>query len=83
MTDIDSLLEDLALVRRRGYAIDDGEQEVGVRCYAVAVPNATVPTAMSVSGPAMRMTPELRKRAIPQLQKAVLSLAETLSATSA
>jgi IclR family acetate operon transcriptional repressor len=81
LTDIDSLLGNLSLIRRRGYAIDEGEQELGVRCYSVAVPNATVPTAMSVSGPAVRMTPELRERAIPRLQEAVRSLAEALYRT--
>jgi IclR family acetate operon transcriptional repressor len=82
MCDIGSLLENLTLIRRCGYAIDDGEQELGVRCYAVAVPNTEVPTALSVSGPAVRMTPELRKRAIPRLQKAVRSLPQALYATS-
>ena len=78
LTDIDSLLEDLALVRRRGYALDEGEQELGVRCYAVAIPNTLVPTALSVSGPAVRMTPELRDRAIPRLQQAACGLAEAM-----
>ncbi|MDR0440059.1 MAG: IclR family transcriptional regulator, partial [Candidatus Accumulibacter sp.] len=82
IADIDSLLEDLALIRRRGYAIDEGEQELGVRCYAVAVPNTAVPTALSVSGPAVRMTPELRKRAIPRLQQAACGLAEAMGSAT-
>jgi IclR family acetate operon transcriptional repressor len=81
ITDIDLLLRDLALIRRRGYALDDGEQELGVRCYAVAIPNAAVPTALSVSGPAVRMTLEMRERAIPRLQEAIRSLPEALYAT--
>jgi IclR family acetate operon transcriptional repressor len=78
MTDINLLLKDLAVVRRRGYAIDEGEQELGVRCYAIAVPNTSVPTALSVSGPAVRMTAELRERAIPKLQDATCCLAEAM-----
>lgn len=79
MNDIDSLLKDLAAIRRRGYAIDDGEQELGVRCYSVAVPNKSFPTALSISGPAVRMTEELRERAIPKLQDAARCLAEAMS----
>ena len=36
---------------RQGYAMDEGEQEVGVRCIAVKVPESTLPLAISVSGP--------------------------------
>ena len=70
ITDVDRLLEELAAVRTRGYAVDDGEQELGVRCVAVAVPG-TLSTAVSVSGPASRVTKE-----------SVASLAETLQATA-
>lgn len=62
---IDGLLRDLDKVRERGYSIADGEQEVGVRCCALAVPNAPMPTAMSVSGPlagAMTPSPNMRSR---------------------
>ena len=40
VTDPDELLAQLDLVRARGYAMDEGEQEVGVRCVAVAVPGS-------------------------------------------
>lgn len=56
LTDPEALIVDLELSRNRGYAIDDGEQEVGVRCFAVPVPKAPTPTAISVSGPAARVT---------------------------
>ena len=35
ITTPDALLDDLAHVRKNRYAIDDGEQELGVRCIAV------------------------------------------------
>ena len=60
ITDIDRMLEELAVVRAQGYAVDDGEQELGVRCVAVAVNPAT---AVSVSGPNSRVTHE----AVPSL----------------
>ena len=40
VTDVAAVVDGLAEVRRRGYAMDEGEQEVGVRCVAVAVPPA-------------------------------------------
>ena len=70
LTTEDALLADLAEIRARGYAVDDGEQEVGVRCFAVAVPGAFTPTAVSVSGPSVRVTAESAEWIIPTLAKA-------------
>lgn len=67
---IDDLLADLALIRERGYAIDEEEQELGVRCFAMAVPDAPTPTAISVSGPVTRVDQAFSDRAIPVLRKA-------------
>lgn len=60
--------------RRRGYAIDEGEQEIGVRCFAVPVPNAPTPTAVSISGPAARVTVESADEIAPLLQRVALEL---------
>src|SRR6202167_3064067 len=38
ITDPDLLLAHLEVIRKQGYSVDEGEQEVGVRCFAVAVP---------------------------------------------
>jgi len=40
---------------QHGYVVDDGEQEVGVRCVAAPVPGAPSPCAVSVSGPVGRL----------------------------
>jgi len=69
ITDVDALIADLEAARQRGYAIDEGEQEVGVRCFAVPVPNAPTPTAISVSGPAARVTLDSADRIAPILQR--------------
>lgn len=69
---------ELAVVREQGFALDDGEQEVGVRCVAVAVPHPTVRLAISVSGPAPRMSEELIARAVPILSDTALGLARDL-----
>lgn len=71
--DVDALLVDLAETRRRGFAIDDGEQEIGVRCIAVAVAGQGVPAAVSISGPSVRMTDEIVGTAVPELIKAAAS----------
>ncbi|MPV39094.1 IclR family transcriptional regulator [Georgenia subflava] len=69
ITDVDALLAEMARIRSQGYAIDDGEQEVGVRCFAVPVPHAPTPTALSVSGPAARVTYEFGENALPLLHR--------------
>ncbi len=79
VTDPDAFLEQIALVRTRGYALDEGEQEVGVRCIAVHVAGAQLPLALSVSGPAPRMTDELLLEAVPVLQLAAERLGAQLS----
>lgn len=79
ITEPDDLLAELERVRERGYAVDEGEQEVGVRCVAVAVPRSTLRLAMSVSGPAPRMSDELLAHAVPVLQEAARSVATELS----
>lgn len=79
ITDADKLVEALHQIRQDGYAMDDGEQEVGVRCVALPVPSESSRMAVSVSGPAPRMTPELLARAIPLLEQASHVLAAELA----
>jgi len=76
---IDELLADLARTRERGYAIDDNEQEIGVRCFAVAVPGAPTPTAISVSGPVSRVGDAFAARAIPLLLAAARVIGDDVS----
>jgi IclR family acetate operon transcriptional repressor len=68
-------LADLERVRERGYALDEEEQEVGVRCVAVAVRRSDVLMAVSVSGPAPRMSDDLVARAVPLLRRTASALA--------
>ncbi|MGH7015003.1 MAG: IclR family transcriptional regulator [Stellaceae bacterium] len=60
IVDPEVLLADLALVRKRGWAIDNEERAEGLRCVGAAVYNehAEVLGAISVSGPVVRMTEE-------------------------
>jgi len=79
ITDPETFAEQLAWSAEHGYAIDDGEQELGVRCVAVAVPGVRAQLALSVSGPAGRMSPDTVARAVPLLTAAGAALAADLS----
>ena len=50
-----AFVAELARIRLRGYAIDDGEQEQGVRCVATVVRGWSTPMAVSISGPSTRV----------------------------
>lgn len=78
-TDQDALLRELAKIAQQGYALDEAEQELGVRCVAVAVPGAPVPAAVSVSGPSGRLTMEAVERIAPAVQRIANALGSTLS----
>ncbi len=54
---IEGLRAELDLVRRRGYAVDDEENAVGLRCVAAAVydEHAQPVAALSLSGPTARI----------------------------
>lgn len=78
ITDPDKLRSELNRIRRTGYATDNGEQENGVFCYAVVVPDLPISMAISVSGPAFRVTKELGKTAVPMLIKEAADLSKEL-----
>lgn len=73
-----ALLEDLRVSRQRGYAVDEEEQELGVRCYAVPIPDSATPLAVSVSGPTSRVDEAFAERAIPALQRAAREISQAM-----
>jgi IclR family transcriptional regulator, acetate operon repressor len=81
ITTPDGFLAALATVREDGFALDDNEQEIGVRCIAVRVPNAPTAAAISVSGPAGRVTEEATEKMVPLLHEVAQELSAALSAT--
>jgi IclR family transcriptional regulator, acetate operon repressor len=54
-----ALRDDIALIRERGFAVDDEEHAIGLRCVAALVFNELREpmAAISVSGPATRISP--------------------------
>jgi len=72
-----ALVADLRQVRGRGYAIDDEEIEMGLRCVGAPVRNYTgqVVGALSIAGPTFRIT----KGRVPALARSVMAIADDLS----
>lgn len=68
ITDREELKKQLKQVAEQGYAIDDEELDVGVRCVSAPIRDYTrrIVGALSISGPAMRLSLErLEKELIP------------------
>lgn len=75
-----AFLAELTAVRERGWAGDDEEEELGVRCVGVPVgagPHAVA--AMSVSAPASRLD-DTRPEVITALRRVADALAQSLAA---
>jgi IclR family KDG regulon transcriptional repressor len=58
ITDLAELKKHLEIVRRKGYAVDDEENEKGIRCVAAPILNESgkIVAAVSISGPTVRLT---------------------------
>jgi IclR family KDG regulon transcriptional repressor len=67
ITDPDVFLEHLQLVQRQGYAVDDEENEMGIRCVGAPIfdGRGTPVAAISLSGPAFQMT----KKVVQEVMK--------------
>lgn len=75
----DKLLAELKAVRRRGYAIDDEENAVGLRCVAAVIydEHAQPAAALSLSGPMARIDDV----AVGSLGEALMETARRLTAS--
>lgn len=74
----EAFLRELERVRGEGYAVDDNEQELGVRCLAVVVPGAPAPAAVSVSGPSGRLTEAATEKIVPLLHEVARDISASL-----
>ncbi|MFE0422989.1 IclR family transcriptional regulator [Streptomyces sp. NPDC058953] len=82
ITTPEGFLAALEQVRHNGYAVDDNEQEIGVRCLAVPVPDSPTAAAISISGPAGRVTDAATEKIVPVLQEVARDLSAALANTS-
>lgn len=82
ITEPEQFREELATIRQRGYAIDNGEQEEGVRCMAVPVygTDGKVIAAISISGPSSRLDSSRIPALVPQLKRISAALTAELAA---
>lgn len=71
VVDINDLKIQFQQIQKQGYAIDDEEMDVGVRCIAAPIRDYTcnVVGAVSISGPAMRFSPERMEEELIPLVK--------------
>ncbi len=74
--------KELALIRKRGYAIDNQEYHLGVRCLAVPIKDASGATVASIgiTAPAMRFSPSKDKKMYEIVGKAAAEFEERLGA---
>jgi DNA-binding IclR family transcriptional regulator len=79
ITDPKKLMRHLSLIRENGYAIDDEENEEGIRCVAAPIRNGSgrVEAAVSISGPTTRIT---RERIETDLKNRICETAMGISA---
>lgn len=83
ITDPVALEGELDRVAAQGWAVDDEEQELGVRCVAVPVRLHGLSVALSVSGPTERMTMARAREVLPGLRAIAAGLEGHQSGTSA
>jgi IclR family acetate operon transcriptional repressor len=76
MVDVEPLLRELEIVKVRGYAIDDEENEIGSRCVAAAILGSSSRpiAAISVSAPTSRMVGKTLDRVGQRVSEAVKEL---------
>lgn len=78
ITDPDAFLAEMAVVRLRGYALDNGENEEHGRCVAVPIPDGRMPAAISMSAPAARFSFERVDEVAAALRDVAEDLAQEL-----
>lgn len=85
ITGLEPLLEELARIRRRGYATAFGEFEPGLNAVAAPVYDARgqVTAAVDVWGPAFRITPPRIPELIQQVRESAAAVSVRLGGTAA
>ncbi|GJD36848.1 HTH-type transcriptional regulator BhcR [Methylobacterium aerolatum] len=77
-----ALREDIAATRRRGYAIDDEERTIGMRCVAAPILNfhGEAIAGISVSGPTHRLTDDTLEAIGERVRRGAATVSRLLGA---
>ena len=80
ITDFPTLLKELEVTRKRGYAVDNEEHEMGIGCIADVVRDADnrAVAAISISTLTVRMDENFLVRTIPLLHKTAQTISTML-----
>lgn len=80
LTTLSGLIEDLRLVRRRGYSIDDEELKSGVVCIGAALrdPGGAIVGSISMTAPSDTMTNEYKTKIAKKMVSAALEFSKRL-----
>lgn len=80
ITDKETLFDHLNIVRQQGFGFADQEAEIGMRCLAAPIfdSEGNVPAAISISGPAARLTEEWIQVLLPCLRESVADISRRL-----
>lgn len=80
ITSLPKFLDELAKVRKQGFALDDEECEIGARCIAAPVRNhkGRIIAAVSISAPVSRFSLERVKELTPIVKEIALKLSKEL-----
>lgn len=81
LVSVDAMLSALAEIRERGFALDDEEQELGVRCVAVPLTGLPFLAAISISGPNSRIRMDDVPRIAPELQSVATEISRNFLST--
>jgi len=78
ITDYETLQEELAEIKDRGYSFDRGEQINGARCVGAPVrePDGSVLGAISVSGPVSRLSGDFFEEELPDIVSSTANVIE-------
>jgi IclR family transcriptional regulator, acetate operon repressor len=83
ITDPEIFLKELAMIRERGYAVDNGENEEDGRCVAAPIPDHRLGAAISLSAPEARFSLSGVDQVGDALREAAAELAGELGARDA
>ena len=79
--DKESFLRELEVIREQGYAVDDEEYDLDVKCVGAAIRDYTkrVVAGISVSGPSFRLTDEyIKEKVAPMVKQAAAEISQRL-----